>query len=264
MNIFVRELKANRRALMIWCICLFSLVASGMMKYTAYTAGGQSSQLLNGLPHSLKALLGFGRFNPTTMPGYFAMLFLYVEITVAIHAALIGCDMIAKEERDKTAEFLMTKPIGRSVVLSSKLAAAFVNIVIVNLITLASSVVLVRHYNKGSDISREILLFMLSMLLVQLIFMTLGAALAAGLSNSKSAGSMAIGIVLVGYVISRITDLTNRLNFLNVLSPFKYYSYTDIVNGRGLNMLIVLLSSLLIAGLVGWAYLSYQKRDVQI
>jgi len=264
MNLFLRELKANRKALIIWSVCMFLLVLSGMGKYTAYSSGGQSNAVFNDLPHSVKALLGMGSFDVTTMSGYYAMLFLYIEIAVAIHAALLGSGIIAKEERDKTTEFLMIKPVSRNSIITFKLLAALINIVILNIVTLVSSIIMVAAYNKGNDISGEIALFMLSMFIVQLIFLSLGAALAAFMKNPESSGSLATGILLIAFVISKITDLTGRVNVLNVLSPFKYFSYTDIVNGNGLSIVIVILSLVLVAAFSISTYLSYTKRDLHV
>lgn len=264
MNIFLRELKANRKALIIWSACMFLLVLSGMGKYTAYSAGGQSAAVFNDLPYSVKALLGMGSFDVTTMSGYFAMLFLYIEIAVAIHAVLLGAGIISKEERDKTSEFLMIKPVSRNVIITSKLLAAFVNVVILNVVTFISSVVMVSAYNKGKDISGEIALFMLSMFIVQLIFLSLGAAMAACMKNPKSSGSIAIAILLVAFIISKITDLTDRVNGLNLLSPFKYFSYSDLVDGKGLNTVIIILSLLLVAAFSVFTYFCYPKRDLHI
>ena len=72
MNIFLRELKANRKALIIWSVCMVLFVLSGMSKYTAYSAGGASADLFAKMPFSLKALLGIGSFDVSTMPGFFA------------------------------------------------------------------------------------------------------------------------------------------------------------------------------------------------
>ena len=264
MNLFLRELKANRKALIIWSVCIFLLVLSGMGKYTAYSSGGQSAAVFNDLPYSMKALLGMGSFDVTTMSGYYAMLFLYIEITVAIHAALLGSGIISKEERDKTAEFLMVKPVSRIAIITFKLLAALVNIIILNIVTLVSSISMVAAYNKGTDISGEIVSFLLSMFIVQLIFLSLGAALAAFMRNPKSSGSLATGILLIAFVISKITDLTDRVNVLNVLSPFKYFSYIDIVNGNGLSIVIVILSLVLVAAFSISIYLFYPKRDLHV
>lgn len=264
MNIFFRELKANRKALIIWCLSMFLLVISGMGKYTAYSSSGLNSDVFNDMPFTMKAILGIGSFDVTKMVGYFAMLFLYLEIAAAIHAALLGTGIIAKEERDKTTEFLMVKPVSRYLIITSKLLAALFNIIMLNVVTLISCVVMVSAYNKGEDITGEIVMFMLSMFIVQLIFFSLGTAMAAILNKSKAAGSITIGILLCGYIISRITELTDKLNFLNVFSPFKYFSYSKIADGNGLNGIIVIIAILMIAIFFVSTYYFYSKRDLRI
>ena len=243
---------------------MFLLVLSGMAKYTAYSSGGQNAAIFNDMPYSVKALLGMGSFDVTTMAGYFAMLFLYIELAVAIHAALLGAGIIAKEERDKTTEFLMIKPVSRKKVVTSKLLAAFVNVAVVNLVTLAACVMMVTKYNKGSDITSEVLIFMLSMFIVQLIFLSLGAALAAFMRNPKVSGSLTMGLLLISFIISKVTDLTDKINVLNVLSPFKYFSYADLVGGKGLDIVIVILSLILVAALAASTYIFYPKRDLTV
>ena len=263
MNIFMREMKANRKALIIWSASMFLLVLSGMGKYTAYS-GNQSSAVFNDLPYSMKALLGMDSFDVTTMSGYFAMLFLYIEIAAAIHAVLLGAGIISKEERDKTTEFLMIKPASRNRIVTFKLLAAFVNVVVINIVTFASSIAMVAVYSKGNDISSEVVLFMASMLIVQMIFFSIGTAMAAFLNNPKTSGSFAMGILLAAFVISRITDLTKRMSGLNLLSPFKYFSYEDIVGGKGLDMAIVVLSLILVVFFFVSTYVCYRKRDLLI
>lgn len=264
MNIFLRELRASRKALIIWSVCMFLGVLSGMSKYTTYSSGGAASQALTELPHSMRALFGMGSFNVSTMSGFFAFLFSYIVLAAAIHAALLGSGIIAKEERDKTSEFLMVKPVSRTAVITSKLLAALVNIVVINVVTLLSSFFLVAAYNKGKDISGEIAVFLLTMFIVQLIFLSLGALLSAFMKNPKASGATATSILLGSYVISKITDLANHLDFLNILSPFKYFSYTDIVSGDGISLVVVILTLLLIAAFSVSTYFFYQKRDLNV
>ncbi|MEG6590960.1 ABC transporter permease [Paenibacillus barengoltzii] len=264
MNIFRRELRAYRRGLIIWGVCLFLLVVSGMSKYSAYSAGGTSNEVFDSLPQTMKALLGFGSFDVAQISGYFALLFLYIELTVAIHAVLLGSGIIAKEERDKTVEFLIVKPVSRGTILTAKLLAALVQVILLNLVTLVSSLVMVSAYNQGEAITGEILQFMVSLLLVQLIFLTLGMTLAALLKQPKTSSSIATGVLLGCFVISKITDLADRLKALNVLSPFKYFSYEWIINGDGLHGGIVSLSLLLVVALVVVTYRAYRKRELQV
>lgn len=264
MIVFLRELKANSKALIIWSVCMFLLIASGMGKYTAYSASGANGELFTKLPYSVKALLGMGSFDVSTMSGYFAMLFLYIELTAAIHAVLLGSGIIAKEERDKTTEFLVIKPVSRTTIITAKLLAALVGIVVLNIVTLVSSIIMVAAYNKGDDISGEITVFIVSMFFVQLIFMSLGAALAAFTKHPKASGSLSAGILMATFVISKVTDLTDKLDFLNLLTPFKYFDYTELVKGNGLNLGMVILSLLLVVIFSVATYYFYRKRDLNV
>lgn len=263
MNIFLRELKANRKALIIWSVCMFLLIVSGMSKYTVYSSGN-GNEVFNKMPYSLKALLGIGSFDVAKMSGFFAFLFPYIEITAAIHAVLLGSGIIAKEERDKTTEFLMVKPISLRTILTSKLLAAFFNIVILNIVTLFSSIVMVNAYNKGKDVSGEIAMFILSMFIVQLIFLSLGALLSAFMKNPKASGSIAAGILFGSFIISKITDFTDKINVINILSPFKYFSYQDIVNGNGISVGISIISLVLITIFFSLTYFFYMRRDLRV
>lgn len=264
MNIFFREMKANRRALIIWCACMIVVVLSGMAKYTAYSSGEASSQVIKDLPQSVKALLGMGTLDVTTMSGFFALLFLYIAVAAAIHAAILGSGILAKEERDKTTEFLIVKPVSRFSIITSKLSAAFVNIVILNMVTLFTSIGMVAAYNKKKDITGEIVVFFLSMLIIQLIFLSLGAMFSAFMRNPKGAGSIASGIVIAAYIISEITNFNDHLRVLNVLSPFKYFSYNRIIEGNGLNPGMIALSIFLIGVFTVSTYFFYKKRDLNV
>jgi ABC-2 type transport system permease protein len=263
MNIFLRELKANLRALIIWSVCMFLTVLSGMGKYTAYSSGG-NSEVFDKMPHTMKALLGFGSFDVTTISGFFALLFVYMALIAAIHAVLLGSGIIAKEERDKTTEFLIVKPVRRTTIITSKLLAALFNVIIINLVTLASSIAMIGVYNKGKDISGVIVTFFLSMFIIQLIFLTLGAMLSALMKNPKASGALAVGILMISYIISKVTDLTDKVNALNIFSPFKYFSYESMLRGDGLSLAISLLSLVLAAAFLALTYTFYLKRDLKV
>ena len=64
--------------------------------------------------------------------------------------------LFQKKRRDKTVEFLLVKPISRSQMITSKLLAAFLNIVIFNVITFISSVVMVQKYAEGEEVVGDI------------------------------------------------------------------------------------------------------------
>jgi len=266
MNVFWREMKASRKSLIFWGIGIIFMVYSGMAKYEAFSSSDQSiNDLMNDMPKSMKAVFGFGDVDLTTLSGYYSMLFLYILLMATIHAAMLGASIIAKEERDKTSEFLFVKPISRTTAIIAKLLAAFTNVVIFNLVTLGSLILVLGSFNKnGEDVNGDIALTMLGMFLLQVLFMTIGAALASIKKKPKTAASVATGILLLTYLLSIIIDLNENLEPLKYFTPFKYFEAANVMFGNGIEPIYVVISIVLIVLLSVVTFVFFNKRDLNV
>lgn len=266
MNIFLKELKSHRKSLIFWSIGVFLMVVSGMAKYAAYSSSGQSiNDLVKDLPKSLRAILGFSAVDLSKISGYYSILFIYLLLMATIHAAMLGATIIAKEERDKTSEFLFVKPVSRSTVITAKLLAAFTNIVIFNLVTFLSLVVVIGKYNShGEDVNSGITLTMAGMFLLQLLFMAIGSALAAVKKKPKTAASLATGVLLLTYIVSVAIDVNEKMEGLKYFTPFKYFEATKLMTNGTLEPVYIVLSMGLAAGLFAVTYIFFNKRDLQL
>ncbi len=265
MNIFLKELKSHRKSLIFWCIGVFLMVASGMGKYEAYRSSGQSMKdLLKDMPKSLAAVLGFNELDVSKASGYYGLLFLYLLLMATIHAAMLGATIIAKEERDKTSEFLFVKPVSRNKIISAKLLAAFVNIAIFNLVTFASSVILMGKYSDGENVNGDIAITMAGMFILQVLFMVIGSALAAVKKKPKKAASQATAILLLTYVLSVAIDLNESIEGLKYFTPFKYFEAKNVMYGGGLEAVFVIISVVMIAALSAATIIFYKKRDLNV
>ncbi|MDR7078717.1 ABC-2 type transport system permease protein [Neobacillus niacini] len=265
MNIFLKEMKSHRKSLVFWSIGVFLMVASGMVKYESLSSSGQPmNEMLAGMPKSLLAVLGIGEFDISTATGYYGLLFIYLLLMATIHAAMLGATIIAKEERDKTTEFLFVKPVSRNQIITAKLLAAFVNILILNLVTFISSVLLVGKYSDGGVVTGDIAITMAGMFILQILFMVIGSSLAAVKKNSKAAASLATGVLLLTYVISVAIDLNENIEGLKYLTPFKYFEAKSVMFGAGFELIFVLLSVVLIAGLTVVTFVFFKKRDLNV
>jgi ABC-2 type transport system permease protein len=266
MNIFIREMKAHRKSLIIWCIAIVFTVISGMAKFTTASSSGVSyNKLMSQMPQSLRALLQVGSFDLSKVSGYYGMLFVYILLMAAIHASMLGANIISKEERDKTVEFLMAKPVSRSKIVTAKLSAAIVNIVIFNLVSLGSSIAVTTNYNsKGEPIERYIIMLMTGMFIIQILFLSMGTAIAAKSKNPKAAGTISTIILLATYLLSVIIDINSKLEGLKILTPFKYFNSYNLMYGKGFSAVYIILSIILIIGFSALTYVFYEKRDLGI
>jgi ABC-2 type transport system permease protein len=264
-SLFGREMKANRKSLIIWSIGIILFMVSGMAKYQSYAASAQSlNEMLAKMPEALRAILGMGTFDLTTLTGYFGLLFFYLVLMATIHAAMLGANIIAKEERDKTTEFLFLRPISRNRIITAKLLAALINIVVFNLVTAVSSLLLVAYYRQGETVFRDIVRLMAGMLVLQLIFLFVGTAIAAISKYPRSAPSLAAAVLLFTFILSVAIDLSSKLQSLKYLTPFKYFDAKKLIYGPGFEPVFEILAAVLIAGLVFLTYFCYQNRDLRI
>lgn len=264
MNVFFREMKANRKNLIIWCIGIFLMIASGMGKYSSLYASGKSiKDVLAQMPQSLKSIIGMGTFDLTSVMGYYGMLFFYLAMMAGIHASMIGATILSKEERDKTAEFLFIKPMSRNQIITAKLFAALVNIGVLNLITFISSILMVSRYSKGEAVMGDISRLMIGMFILQVIFLLIGTALAAISNHSKMIPSLASGILMFTFILSVAIDLNSRIEIFKYLTPFKYFDAKNITVAHGFEPVYVILSFIIITVLISMTYVFYDKRDLK-
>ncbi|MDK8181379.1 ABC transporter permease subunit [Paenibacillus sp. UMB4589-SE434] len=267
MNIFRRELKAARKSLILWCIAIVVMVASGMGKYAGMSMSGTGqsmNDLVADMPKSLQIIMGIGTFDLSKASGYYGVLFLYLLMMATIHAAMLGANIISKEERDKTAEFLLVKPVSRSFVLTAKLLAAVVNVAVVGLVMWISSVTMVNYYSNGEYVNGDIALMMAGMFILQLLFLLVGAMIAAVSRNPKRAVSWSAAVLLVAFMLSLGIDLSGNLDVLAYVTPFKYFEAKKVMYGGGLSMVSVWLSVVIIAVCSTMTYVGYNKRDLNM
>jgi len=265
MNIFIREMKAHRKSLIFWCIGMIVMIASQMSKYTATSGDGQSlNTLMASMPKSIQAVIGSVSFDLSKLSGYYGMIFIYLALIATIHAAMLGADIISKEERDRTSEFLLVKPVSRSKVVTAKLSAAFVNIIILNIVTLITSIALAGKYSKGEPMTSVILNLMLGMFILQLIFMFLGTGIAAVSKNPKGASSLTMGILLATFVLYNAIGMNSHLEALKYVTPYKYFDAKNLNSSVGFEPVFMILSVLIIVALFTMTYVFYRKRDLEV
>jgi ABC-2 type transport system permease protein len=150
------------------------------------------------------------------------------------------------------------------VILTAKLLTALINVVIINIVCILSSIAIVSTFDTGEDITNEILLLHATMFLVQLIYLSLGAVIAATMSKSKRSGTIAVNILLAGFVLTKITGLVEELKVLDIFAPLNYFSLERAVKQGEVSVVVTLLSILLIAVFSVMTYYFYQRRDMNV
>ncbi len=262
MNIIVRELRANLKSLIIWCASMTALIAVGMVKYGGVAGAGPSAnQLIEQLPEAMKSIMELGLLDITTVSGYYGVFFLYLMLLAGIHAVMLGATIISKEERDKTADFLFVKPVVRSQIISAKLIAVLINLVIFNLVTMGASILFVARYNTGPSINRPIVYLMVSLFMLQVVFAAIGAGISGLARNSRKAASLSATLFMIMFFLSMAIEIYPKIDFLKYFTPFRFFPIAQVMQGS-FQSLFILLSGLITLVFIVLTYQTFQKRNL--
>ena len=264
MNIFVRELKANLKSLVIWSVILILLITIGVSKFAAFAGNPDMLAMLDAMPPAVLDAMNMRAFNLTTLSGFYGVMFIYFGLMGAIAAAMWGSDIISKEERDKTVEFALVLPVSRSRVVSAKALAALFYCIAFVLITWVVSLVAVRQYDPEPAFFDFLALEMGAMFAIELIFLAVGLLLGSAMKRYRRSSSTAIAIILVTYFISILSVMQENLDTLKYFTPFRYFDAGELFRSGQMEGTYLLLSAAIILACVAGAYWTYNRRDLYI
>lgn len=261
MTIVKHELKQGRRSLVIWTCAIALLLTVCVFLFPEIKGEMDDVGNVFASMGSFTAAFGMDRLNFGALTGFYAIECGNVlGLGGAFFASLIGVAALSKEEKDRTAEFLLTHPVSRACVITEKLAAVMVQVVVMNVIILALSLGSMAMI--GEEIPwKEVLLLHLAYFLMQVEL----AGLCFGISAFLRRGSIGIGLGLAAmmYCLNLIANMTESMEFLKYLTPFGYCEGADIVSDGRLHTALVVLGLLYAVGAVSIGYWQYMRKDIQ-
>lgn len=260
MTLFLHELKQSKTSLAIWTLAITFFMVVCVVIYPEMSAEMEEVGNVFASMGSFTAAFGMDQLNFGTFMGYYSIeCGNVIGLGGAFFAALVGIGVIAKEEKDHTAEFLLTHPIGRSHILSAKLASVLAQILVLNLVVFgatAGSVV-------AMDIDAEwdaILLLHLAFFIMQLEV----GMICFGLSAFIRRGGLGLGLglALVLYFMNLVKNILEEAEFLKYITPFAYTDGADIVNEVTLDIGLIALGLVygIIVTVIG--FVKYCKKDI--
>jgi len=259
-NILKHELKFNRKSLIIYSFVVFILIFISMQEFSAGSGGQSMNEIMQMMPKPLQNAMGVGVFDYGVAIEYFGGTFIYFALVVLIHAAMLGANIIAKEERDKTVEFLNTKPVSRNEILTGKLSAAFILIVILNIVMLLSIIISMTSINSEDNYIKSTISLCAGLFCMQIFLAAAGVFFACILKNSKRAASVAMGLAMLFFVLQFIIDSTGQVDFLRWITLYKYFDPKDILK-ESYNIFYPVIPLVITGLFVVYSYRFYRNRN---
>ncbi len=262
MNILLHELKAYRKSTIIWTISLIMVAALFMSFFPSFTKDTEEfRKLLEGYPAALREALGINMDTFFSILGFYCYGLSFVTLCGAIQAMNLGTSIISKEVREKTADFLLTKPVTRAAVLTNKLLAALVSIIITNIFYIAAATLLA-YQVAAEDFNVTIfILLSLTVLFTQLIFLALGIIVSVIVQRIKSVLTASLATVFAFYFLG-IFSSTSGDEAKRYLSPFKFFDTAYIMERSNYEASFLITGAGFIIFAIGISYFIYAKKDI--
>ena len=260
MTILKHELRRGRAAFWIWTGSVGFLLAVCVFLYPEMKGEMAEVGDIFSSMGSFTAAFGMDRLNFGTLLGYYTVECGNVlGLGGAFYAALTAASVLCKEERDRTADFLLTHPVTRARVLGEKLAAVLLQITALNLVIFALAIGSMAAI--GEKIPwKEISLLHLAYYLLQLELGCILFGVSALLRRSGAA--VGLGIASGFYALNILANLTDSAAFLKWITPFGYCDGAAILTDGTLDWPKIALGGALCAAGIGLAFGYYPKKDI--
>ena len=261
MTIVRHELRQGRKAFWIWTAAIGFMMAICIFMFPEMKNEMDGVTEMFASMGSFTAAFGMDRLNFGTLIGFYAVeCGNMLGLGGAFFASFIAVSVLAKEEKEHTAEFLLTHPVSRVRVITEKLAAVAVQILALNAVVWLLSVASIAVV--GEEIPwKDISLLHLAYLIMQIEL----AAICFGISAFLHRGSIGIGLGLatVMYFLNIVANISDSAHALKYITPFGYTEGADIVADGSLDAGMIFVGVLFAAVGIAAAYAKYTRKNIR-
>lgn len=261
MIIVTHELKQNKTSFLIWTVSIGFLLAICVFLFPEMKEEIEEISGAFASMGSFSTAFGMDKLNFGSLIGFYTIeCGNILGLGGAFYASLCAVNILAKEEGDKTAEFLLTHPVNRVRIITEKLIAVLIQITAMNLIIYVVSISSITAI--GEKIPwKELHLIHLAYYLLQIELASICFGISA-LIRKGSAG-IGLGIAAIMYFLNLIANITETAKFLKYVTPFGYCEGDSIVNNGNLDGTLVAIGAVIGFTCIIFAYLKYNRKDIQ-
>lgn len=262
MNIYLQEFKSIRKSLIIWTCSIVALAALYLGIYPEVSQDMESfRKLFEAYPKEVLSMLGVDINLLTSFLGFYSMIFTFVVICGAIQAMNLGLTVLSRESRERTADFLLVKPVTRSTIVTSKLLAAFTALLVTNIVFCGGTTLFAHAFGVGNYDEKLFFMINLTLFFIQIIFFALGVFISVFFNKLKSVLPISLGLVFGLYMIGALL-VTDKEDAVRYVIPFKYYDTIHIIKNASYETTYLVLSAVIIAITVIASYIIYNRKDI--
>ncbi|CAG5081022.1 ABC transporter permease subunit [Parvicella tangerina] len=263
-NLFTKELKRSRKNLIVWTSIVvgFTFMVLAIFPFME-DMGKDMVELMDKMPPEIGKAFGMDSQTWSNILGFYSTYYgVYIVVLISIYTASTGANILSKEERERTAEFLMTKPVTRWEIFKTKMTTLFTLAMIIFVIQTVSAIIGLMLFGNDTFEWRIFTIMQLSGLVLMIFFTTCGVTLSMFLTPKKNFMGMVVGLTFGTYFLNAIAKSTDQTTFLGYFSPFHYFDFTVFDPDYAFNFIGAAIFLIISFGLLYLSYTTYVKKDI--
>jgi ABC-2 type transport system permease protein len=261
--LFLYEFKTRLRSVFWWALSSSLVILLYMVVYPSFAEDmALVSKTMAAFPPEFRAAFRMRDVDISTLLGYFTFIYLFLQIFLAIQAGNYGVGLVSVEEREKTADFLLTRPLTRSRILTSKILAAFASLFLTDIWIWASAFAFVYAF-RGTQPFDSVPLAKLLFALIpfQLYFFAVGLFLSLLVRRVKNVPAWGMALGLSMYAFGAFGDMMGE-TFLEKITPFRYFDPHDFLSLGHFDPAFLAAAWTVIVLALAASYWRYLRRDI--
>ena len=261
MTLIRHELKRAWKSTTIWTCAIGAFIVICLFMYPEMKSQTDSISSLFSSMGAFSSAFGLDILDYGSLKGFYGIeCGNILGLGGALFAALAGIAALAGEEKEGTAEFLLTHPLSRTEIVTKKLIAIMIQITALNVLVYLLAVGSMAAVGEAVP-WKEVTLLHLAFFLLQAEI----ACICFGISACLWRGGIGIGLglAIALYFINILANLTKGADVLKYLTPFGYADGSDIITHGAINGTRLLIGMGLAACGLVLAYIRYNRKDIR-
>ena len=211
-----RELKLNLKSLIIWTLIIVIIFLISFLIYPSLT---QDEVMLEALvatmPKEILEIFNMDIISLNKVSGWLLSEgYLMVNLIGSCFFTILGGTILLKEQSDKTIEFLFSKPIKKSSIVTSKLLAGLIYIFAFNLVISFTTLI---GLNLSNDFNFKHWIYSsIAPIFIHTFFFCISLLVSNYFKKTNKSITTNLGIVFVTYLIGVLSLMSEKIEFLKL------------------------------------------------
>ena len=258
-----RELKINFKSFLIWTSILVFVFLIVFLMYPSII-NSENAKMLDEMfkvfPEEVLKAFNLDLGSMRSAFGWFKTEgFVFVLLITGCYSAILGSNILLKEESDKTIEYLNSLPISRTRITISKIMTGIFYIFLLVITLLIFN--FIGLYLSGEIEKKIFLMLSITPLFSSSVIFAFCMFLSTFFNKSKKMIGISLGVVFISYILQTFSTISESVEFLKYFSVFTLSDIRNVITNVSINPAMVILSLILTIIFLGLTIIRYEKKE---